>query len=353
MIHVSPDSLRQFTESVFRAAGTPEEPARVVADALVLANLMGHDSHGVIRIPQYVRMLQDGQIRPDAQPQVVVDLPALAVVDGGWGFGQVIGRMAAALAVEKAKAAGVGVVAVRGANHTGRIGEYPERIARAGLVGIAFSNATAELVAPFGGVRPRLSVGVLAASAPRPSAAEGDVSPFLLDMACSVIPEGKARVYRNRGLPMPEGAALDAEGRLTTDPNAFYGPPLGMLLPLGGPVAHKGYGLGLLCEILAGGLSGSGCSGEPDVPWANGLLLLALSPSAFGPAEAFEERVESLLGRMKTCPTALGVEEVLIPGEVEARTAQRRRQGIPLDEETVAQIRETARRVGCPVDLSG
>jgi len=353
MTVISEGDLRRIAEAILMAAGAPEEPARAVADSLVQANLMGYDSHGVIRIPQYVRMLREGKIQPHARPRAVIDLPALAVVDGGWNFGQVIGRMAADLAIERARSAGVGVVAVQAANHTGRIGEYPERIARAGLAGLAFSNATAELVAPFGGARSRLSVGVIAAAAPRPPADENAAFPFLLDMACSVIPEGKARVLRNKGLPLPEGAALDSEGRPTTDPAAFYGPPLGSLLPLGGPVGHKGYGLGLLCEILAGALSGSGCSGEPDVPWANGLLLIALSPAAFGSAEAFMERVGGLFARMKTCPPAPGVEEVLVPGEIEARTVQRRREGIPVDDETFRQILETARQTGCRLNLSG
>jgi uncharacterized oxidoreductase len=352
MILIPQEKLTQVAEAILMAAGAPEQPARAVADSLVQANLMGYDSHGVIRVPQYVRMLRQGEIRPDASPRAVVDLPALAVVDGGWGFGQVIGRMAADLAIEKARSTGVAAVAVRAANHMGRIGEYPERVARAGLFGLAFSNSTGELVAPFGGARPRLSVGVLAAAAPRQASGE-EAFPFLLDMACSVIPEGKARVLRNRGLPLPEGAALDAEGNPTTDPAAFYGPPLGALLALGGPVGHKGYGLGLLCELLAGALGGSGCSGEPDVPWANGLLLIALSPDAFGSVEESAQRAESLFARIKTCPPAPGAEEVLIPGEPEARTAQRRREGIPVDEETFRQILAAAEETGCPLDLSG
>jgi len=350
MTLIPEEKLRQITAAILMAAGAPEQPARAVADSLVQANLLGYDTHGVLRLPQYVRQLRQGKIRPDASPEVVVDLPALAVVDGGWGFGQVIGRYAADLAIEKARSSGVAAVAMRASNHMGRIGEYPERIARAGLVGLAFCNSTGELIAPFGGVRPRMSVEVVAAAAPW-SPPEGDGRPFLLDMACSVIPEGRARLYRNRGLPLPEGAALDAEGNPTTDPAAFYGPPVGALLPLGGPAGHKGYGLGLLCELLAGSLSGSGCSGEPDAPWANGLLLLALSVEAFGSAEAAAQRAESLFARLKTCPPASGTETVLVPGEPEARTAQRRREGIPVDEETFRQIMATAEEVSCPLNL--
>jgi uncharacterized oxidoreductase len=353
VILIPAEKLRQITEVILMAGGAPQTQAHVVADSLVLANLLGYDTHGVLRLPQYVRMLGQGKIRPDAAPRTVVDLPALAVVDGDWGFGQVIGRMAADLAIEKARATGIAAVSVRAANHLGRIGEYPERIAQAGLVGLAFCNSTGELVAPFGGSRPRLSVGVLAAAAPWQASAEADGAPFLLDMACSVIPEGKARLLRNRELPLPEGSALDADGNPTTDPAAFYGPPLGALLPLGGPAGHKGYGIGLLCELLAGALGGSGCSGNPDVPWANGLLLIALSPEAFGTAEASAQQAESLFARIKACPPAPGAAEVLVPGEPEGRTSQRRREGIPVDEETFRQIVATAEETGCVLDLSG
>jgi uncharacterized oxidoreductase len=322
-----------------RSGGCPAPEAAIVAGALVRANLAGHDSHGVIRLEQYYRLMRDGLIVPGAPLEIVTETPNTAVIDGHWGFGQVIARRATEIAIEKARASAVGVVSVRGSNHLGRLGDYPAMAAEQGMIALATVNnhGGGAWVAPWGGREGRLSTNPISIATPGPE------RPVLLDITTSVVAEGKIRVKRNRGERMPPGWAIDARGEPTTDPMDLYSQPRGAMLPFGGEVGHKGFALSLMVDILAGALSGAGCT-RPDAPRVgNALFLLVIDVARMTPLDAFQERVRALVDYVRSAALAPGFSEILIPGEPEYRTeARRRRDGILVDDETWRQITNIA-----------
>lgn len=336
------DRLRELTAAVFTAAGCGPEEAERVARRLVEANLVGHDSHGVIRVPSYVAWLRSGKILANQTIAVAFENDALAVVDGRFGFGQTVGEQAVRLGIVKARKAGVAVVALRNAGHLGRIGDWPLLAAEAGQLSLHFVNTTGAgiLVAPFGGTQRRLSANPIAAGVPlrgRP--------PLLLDISACTLAEGKIRVALNKGVPVPEGCIIDADGRPTTDPKVFYGPPPGAILPIAG---HKGYGLAVLCEVLAGALTGGGCSDPKNADRVvNGMLSIYLDKSFFRSEEGFDADVGRFVEWVKSSAKATPDGEILMPGEIEERTRARRlREGVELDATTWGQLRETAAGLG-------
>ena len=228
-----------------------------MADSLVGANVAGHDSHGIMRIPEYIGWVEEGQVNLHPEPRTVETSESFTVFDGDWGWGQVIGRKAVELLIEKVSASGVATIFCRNSCHIGRVGEYPERLARSGLASVMFVNThgAGRLVAPWGGVERRLSANPIAMGFPQ---VDGD--PILVDISTCALAEGKLRNLMTTGQPVPPGCIVDAEGRLSTNAADFYGPPPGALLPFG---EHKGFALALAADILAGALSGAGCS-RPD-----------------------------------------------------------------------------------------
>jgi uncharacterized oxidoreductase len=337
----SADALRDVAGRILKAAGVPDGEALIVADLLIDSNLAGHDSHGILRLPQYIGLIRDGSIIPGAPSKVVRETPATAVLDGGWGFGQVVARRAMEMTVEKARTSGVGAVAVRHCNHIGRLGAYATLPCEAGMVGLLIVNGHAgdQGVAPYGGIARRLGTNPFAVAVP---SATGP--PVVLDITTSVVAGGKVRLHRARGEAIPEGWLIDAEGRPSTDPNVYYDPPRGALLPFGG---HKGYGLSVMIDLLAGTLSGSGAS-APDAPRSgNALLAVALDVERFRPLAAFREEVRKFIAYVKTSPTASGVAEILAPGERAFRERGRRlREGIEVEGRTWGQILDAAKSLG-------
>jgi uncharacterized oxidoreductase len=295
---------------------------------------------------KYVGWMRAGHLAPNRHAETVADLGALLVVDGGFGYGQVIGREAMDLAADRVKRHGVCAAAVRNAGHLGRIGAWAEQLAGHGLVSVHFVNTSGFgiLVAPHGGSDRRLSANPIAAGAPVPGR-----PPLILDIATSVVAEGKIQVARNRGEALEPGLVLDGAGRPTTDPEAFYATPPGAIFPFGG---HKGSGLSVFCEILAGSLAGGGSS-HPDNPTAgrlvNNMLTLAFDPSAF-PDAGFASDAERLVAWIKASPPIEAGGRVLLPGEIEAETmAKRLAEGVPLDAATCRQLAEVARLVAVAV----
>lgn len=339
-MHVRADHLVAFAAAMFAASGSSATEAQIVAAHLVQANLLGHDSHGIIRLPKYLRWVQDGDLIANRHAEPFVDRGSLLAVDGGFGYGQVIGREAMTMLGERARRLGLAAMAIRNTGHLGRIGAWAEQLAAMGLVSVHFVNTSGFgiLVAPFGGSDRRLSANPIAAGAPGP-----DCQPIVLDIATSMIAEGKLQVALNAGAPVPAGAVLDGAGRPTTDPAAFYADPPGAILPFGG---HKGSGLSVFCEILAGALSGAGTS-HPHSPTAgklvNNMLSVAFDPAAFGTAGHFAEEVRRLTDWVKASPPAVPGGVVLLPGEIEAQIhAQRSTGGIPLDGVTWSQLATAA-----------
>jgi uncharacterized oxidoreductase len=344
---IAHDRLEHLVHAIFAAAGCGPAECGLVARHLIEANLAGHDSHGVIRVATYIDWLRAGKVLANRDPKVVVESESFAVIDGQFGFGQVMGEAAVKLGVEMAERRGVAVVALRNTGHLGRIGAWAEQAAEAGKVSVHFVNTSGGgiLVAPFGGVQRRLSANPIAAGAPVPGGA-----PVILDISTCTIAEGKIRVASHQGGKVPEGCILDGEGRPTDDPRAFYGPPPGAILPMGG---HKGYGLSVLTEVLAGALTGGGCSHFGVDRIVNNMLSVILDPACFRPEDGFAQEVRDLIAHVKSSRAMAPDGEVLVPGEPEARTrARRRREGIGLDDTTWGQLVATAGALGVPVEAT-
>jgi uncharacterized oxidoreductase len=344
------EELREISTRIFQGAGSPEEEARLVSRYLINANLMGHDSHGVIRIPQYLTNVKEGRCMPGAPLEVVQETPATAVVNANWNYGQVAATRAMEMAVEKASRQAVSSVGVHHCNHIGRLGEYPLLATARDMIGIVTANGhgVGQIVVPYGGAEGRMVTNPIAVGIPT-----GRGEPIMLDMATSVVAEGKVRVKRNRGEPTPEGWLVNNQGIPTTDPADLYTSPRGALLPLGGLIAgHKGYGLSLVIEILSGALTRAGCARPTaSLGGPNGVFILVLNIAAFTPVEDFKQDVEQFVAYVKGTRPMEGFTEILLPGEPEAREQQRRSaDGIAIDDETWRQIVATASEFGVKVD---
>lgn len=344
-VPVLPDRLHALTRRIFEAGGWSARDAALAADHLVLANLSGHDSHGVGMVPRYMISAQKGLLKRDAKLATVTDAGALLTLDGGMGLGQALGFDAMNLGIERARAHGVAVVSLRNTHHLGRIGHWGEQVAAAGLVGMHYVNVIGRpaLVAPWGGSRARFSTNPICIAIPRPGA-----EPIVLDFATARIAHGKTRVAWKRGVPVADGNLLDHTGAETNDPAVMWTEPLGALLPFG---EHKGYGLAMMCELLAGGLSGAGTiPGRTD--WGvidNNMLSVILDPSKLGGADGFAAETERVIEYVKATPPAPGFDRVRIPGEPERETrAKRRAAGTPIDATSWGEIVECAVSLGIP-----
>jgi uncharacterized oxidoreductase len=337
-------TLRDFARRLFEAGGVPPDEADLVAGSLVLANLSGHDSHGVMRVPQYVEFVRNGKLKAPAPFTVLTEAPAALSADGGWGLGQVQAHRLLGRVLDKAKDNGTAAGTLRHAGHTGRLGEYAEVAAERGfaLIATVNSHGSGTRVAPPGGTRGRLSTNPLCLGAPTPD------GPLVLDIGTSVVAEGKVRVAHQKGERIPEGWILDAAGRPTTDPADLYTDPPGTLLPLGGAQAYKGFGLSMLLDLFVGGLSGGSCS-RPDAPppVGNSLLFVALDVNRFGGGPTFLQSAQNLIAFVRSSPPAAGAPPVMVPGDPErAARTKREREGVPVPEGTWKLLTDTAARLG-------
>ena len=344
---IAPEALERLAAQLFQKLGASAAAAAEVAAHLVRANLAGHDSHGAIRIPQYALQLSQGLIDPAAEPEVVSRRGAALLIDGKGGFGHCTTAFALERALEVAGELGTAVAAIRRANHIGRVGDYAEKAAKRGFVAVLTVGAAGPGVGgatPYGGAQRFLGTNPWSMGVPTT-----DPSPFLVDFATTVVAEGKVRVARDKHDALPPGCIVDKGGNASTDPADFYAG--GMLLPFG---AHKGYGLALASALL-GGLAAIGDStpnlaGSPLQPnqteageRMGGALLIAIDPGAFGDGDAYAAGVGRVSAAVRRVPPAPGSGGVLVPGEPEARTtAQRRRDGITLPDDTWQAIAKVA-----------
>ncbi len=337
---VPPHALRTFASDVVAGLGAPPASAARVAESLVESDLRGHASHGVRRLVPYADLVDAGDVDPKTTPVVLPGTPAAAVVvDGRNGFGQLTARCGAEELVDRAATTAVAVAALRNCRHVGRLGEYVEQVAAAGLVGFALANAD-PCVTAWGGRSRMFGTNPVAWAAPTGA----DAPPLVVDFATSATAEGKVAVARTDGRSLPEGLVVDAAGNPSTDPEALYAG--GALLPMG---QHKGYGLALVADLVAGLLSGTGSVTAPGYDGTFGTVLIAIDVAAFTDPDVFRAEVEQLRARVHAAPPAAGFDAVLVPGEPEWHTrSERLAAGVPLAAETGDQLHTLATRLGVP-----
>ncbi|MEX2519892.1 MAG: Ldh family oxidoreductase [Paracoccaceae bacterium] len=348
---LNPEPLANLLAAILEIDGCAAPEARIVADHLVDASMRGHDSHGVIRLARYHHWLGTGQINANRELRVISDTGPLVHLDGQGGMGQRLAVEATEIGVARAKTHGLALVAMRRAGHVGRIGAYAEQACAAGLISIHFVNvAGSRLVAPFGSAGRAISTAPVTIGVPH---GEGD--DFILDFATSSVAEGKALVAGRGGKPLPADALIDGDGRRSSDPRALYGDTLDSEVPdpRGGAGAlrtmgeHKGSGLALACELLAGALTGNGTNGPTDHPFGNGMLSIFVRPAALDDLGGFAREVADYVAYVRELPPEAGVDRVRTPGEPEReRLAHRRAHGLPVPGPVVDGIAEIAARLG-------
>jgi uncharacterized oxidoreductase len=324
-------TLVRFAQSVLEAVGVLPDGARIVAESLIGANLCGHDSHGLLRLPQYVDFIKTGAYAPNADLKVESDQGAVVTTDGGWGLGQVQSHRLLDMILPKAREFGLAAGSGRHFGHIGRLGEYAERVAGEGMILLSTVNncGAGQRVAPPGGVEPRLGTNPLCVGVPTGR------DPVVLDFGTSVVAEGKVRNYfMNDRKPVPPGWLLDPEGNPTTDSSVLYEKPLGSILPMGGEQAYKGFGLAFVLDILAGGLSG-GKTAYPGAPPAKGnnVFFLVIQPALFAGADHLLAESLGLSEYVVSSKKREGVEKILLPGDPERLSRQKRQAtGIPIEQ---------------------
>jgi uncharacterized oxidoreductase len=337
-------TLEAFGADLLGAAGLPAGQAQIASHHLVESNLMGHDSHGIIRVPGYCASLQKGDLKPVGNQKVVRETPASLVWDANRSFGIVLCYSAMQEAIERARAHTFGAVAVHRSGHIGRLGAYPPMAADKDCIGVVLLNGGARFTAPFGGVGRRLPPNPIAISVPVENGAH-----LMLDITTSVAAGGKVEVARARGKSLPDGWLVDANGDTVNDPNRFWENSVAML-PFGGPVGYKGYGLAMMIDAIAGGLSWAGCSSASPTRGGSGYITLAMRIDAFIDPDEFKRETRILVDWVKSSPTMPGVNQIYVPGEIEDEFLQQRsRAGITIEDETWDALTQTAHNLNVAV----
>jgi LDH2 family malate/lactate/ureidoglycolate dehydrogenase len=303
------DEARAVAAHILAGAGTPGPAADSIARSLVLADQLGHASHGLVRVLEYEQAAVSGRVDAAETPQVVSRSGSTAVVDGRWGWGQLAARLAAETAAEIAEASGVAIVAVRNCNHSGRLGEWVEYLAEHELVGVGFLSC-GPAVAPMGSSERVLGTNPLAVAIPTSD------RPVVLDFATAGVAEGKVRIAARTGHSVPPGMLQTEDGRPSTDPNSFYAG--GSILPFG---LHKGYALSVVIQLLGEALTGGGRPGDERTVLSNGLVLLAWAPGRLQPWPEFTALIDECRSRITGSRPVDPASPVLLPGDVEARHA--------------------------------
>src|SRR4029077_20311313 len=342
MPNVTAERLTEIEKGVWLAAGASAEKDEIIARYNVGANLVGHDSHGIILIPQYIDRIKVGHIVPGASWDITQETPTSTVIDGNWGFGYVVTDRAMRYTIDKAKKQQVAAATVFRQSHIGRLASYPLMAAREGMIAMitADSGRSAKAVAPFGGAKARFGTNPICFAVP--SNLEG---PLFFDMATSAAAAGKINVATARGEQVPAGWLIDAEGKPSTDPRVLR--QGGALLPVGGTEGYKGYGLATIVEILSGLLTGLGFGVEPTGRHNDGCFIAVFNVAAFRDLATFKAEVTEFAHYLKATPLAQGFTEIFYPGEVEFnKERDRRRNGIAVEDATWKKLQDLAQGYG-------
>ena len=342
-VAVNPDKLVDFSAAILRKAGLSEEDARIMADILVATELRGIDSHGVSHLMMYVRTIQAGRTNPRPKPVFFSQAPATAIMDGDKGPGFIVGHRAMTEAIKRAEETGAGFVSVRNSTHFGAGGNYAMMALKHDMIGVSMTIG-GKGMAPPGGVGQEVTINVLSIAVPSDKEA-----PFVLDMATTVVAAGKIEIAAREGKPLPEGWAVDKEGKPITDPRKYY--EEGALLPLGGTPqtgSFKGFGLAvavdILCRILSGAL--------PDTQMAGCHFFGALKVDGFMPADKFKKAMDGMIQEYRALPKASGVDRIYLSGEIEQDIERKRKQdGIPLHPAVISSLKELSKELGVEYNL--
>src|SRR5271165_6306289 len=342
MPKIPAERLLEIGQALFEAAGTPRAEAELVMRHIVGANLVGHDSHGVIQIPTYIDRIKAGHIVPGAPWTIVQESPTTTVVDGHWGFGYVANERAMRLTIDKARTANVAAATVFRQGHIGRLSSYTQMAAEAGMIGLctADSGRSPKAVAPFGGREARLGTNPISMAIPSDLDA-----PLYLDMATSAAAAGKIALAVARNEPVPDGWVISSDGKPTNDPSQLR--QGGALLPVGGSEGYKGYGLSVMVEILCGLLTGLGFGVEPTGRHNDGCFMAVFKVDAFRPLAQFKKDIGEFAVYLKATRPAEGSSGVYYPGEIEhMREEDRRSNGIEIEDATWYKLRTLAEGYG-------
>ncbi len=343
----TPQELHSLVTNILLAVGATEANASRVAEALVSSHLAGVDPHGVWHLAGYVRDIRDGYLVPTAVPEIVSETTATALVTGNWTFGFVAAKYAMKLAIQKTGKQGVSVVGIVRCGHIGRLGEYSEMAAAEGMVSMVWAGGYSEdqqTTMPYGGLKPILHTNPLSMGFPA-----GDEVPMILDFATTGVSGSKVVQARDRGEKLPSGNIVDKDGNPTTNPDEFFNG--GGHLPFGG---HKGYAIMLAVETLGRILTGSDSYAEIHRGGLynrhQGITIVVVKADVFQPLGDFTTRVDDLERRMRAVPPAPGFKEVLVPGDLESRSREARRDGIPVPDDVWKVLTDLATEVGVPAE---
>lgn len=345
MRHITQQALIEFVRAIFMATEVRQPIAQRVAESLVESNLQGHDSHGVVRVPLYLQQIEDGTLHPNADPEPIEDSQGVTIMNAQRGFGQWSAYVTMQKTIEKAKSLGLAAGGMMNSGHVGRLGEWVTMATVEDCVGLAFCNLGGRtgIVAPFGGTKRLLGTNPLAAGIPMDGG-----PPIVVDFATSVVAEGKVKIAFNKGMELPPGSILDKEGKPSISPSDLY--QGGVMLPAAG---HKGYGLGMLCDLLAGVLTGSGAPQLAEGQMSNGVLFLVLKIESFRALSLFWGDIQEYVDAIHANPPAAGFESVMVPGEPEQRTsATRRNQGVPVDDVTWGNLAKAAEELEVEIPIA-
>ena len=338
---IQAEPLTEIVSGIFQKMGSPAGEAEMVAASLVKANLMGHDSHGVGLVASYIRHFQAGLLLPGMSSKCVKDDGAIMMFDGQRGFGRRVGGEAMQMATERCRDTGVVLLTLKNAHHLGRIGAYGEIAMAEGLISLHFVNVTDHppSVAPWGGIESRFVTNPICVAIPGTE----ETPPTLLDMATSRIAIGKARVAMSKGDKLDPGMVVDSDGKPTTDPAVMYQSRRGALLPFG---EHKGSGLALICELLAGGLSGGGTI-QPQNPRqasiVNNMFAFLVDPTRLVDIEWLRAEIDATVAYVKSARPVTGAQPILVAGDKERiETAMRSADGIDVNDEAWEEMHQAA-----------
>ncbi|WP_223478534.1 Ldh family oxidoreductase [Oricola indica] len=339
------EELSHFVSSLFMAAGSNEQESRLIGDGLVESNLVGHDSHGVLRVPIYLADIAKGVVRCNASPKQLSSFGAFTAYDGMCGMGHAAGEVVVEEGIRLAREFGVGIVTLCNSGHLGRIGRWSEKAAAEGVLSLHCVNTSGGapagvlLAAAFGGRDRRMSINPVSIGLPRP-----DQAPIILDATMAATAGGKVMAARNRGDLVPEGQIIDKEGQPSRNPDDLF--EGGAILPFGD---HRGYGLSFMIDVMAGALSGGGCSGQTRYPHMNNMFSLFVSPTANNAATMASD-LEEFSNWVCASEPIDRDRPVLLPGDIERQTAKKRREsGIPLDSRTFSDLNALGEKYNVPL----